>query len=94
MLGEKDVEHIARISRIQLNADEKRRMLAELNAIFNMIAEMRKTDVTTIDSLTHIQNRPLRLREDKAAESDRSSELLANAPQIEDGYFLVPKVIE
>ena len=93
-LGRGDVAHLAKMTRIRLSEAEAARALDDLNAIFEMIAQMQSADVEAVDSLAHLHGQKLRLRPDQAEAAGDREELLRAAPQTAGGYFLVPKVIE
>ncbi|MBX6319051.1 Asp-tRNA(Asn)/Glu-tRNA(Gln) amidotransferase subunit GatC [Pigmentiphaga sp.] len=100
-LTENDVTRIARLARLELASDIQERVLKDLNGIFGLIEQLQAVDTQGVEPLTHpisaIEDVALRLREDEvtepATEASRDA-LLANAPAVQDGLFLVPKVIE
>lgn len=89
-----DVEKIARLSRLALSDEEQSKMLEQLNGIFGMIAKMQAVDTNGIEPLSHPHERPQRLREDVVSEENYREAYQAIAPQVTDGLYLVPKVIE
>jgi aspartyl-tRNA(Asn)/glutamyl-tRNA(Gln) amidotransferase subunit C len=93
-LTPKDVRQIAELARIGISDAEARTIQAELNKIFELIGRMQKVDTEGIAPMTHAQGSGLRLREDKVTEGDQRERLQAVAPQVEQGLYLVPKVIE
>lgn len=97
-LNEQDVQKIARLSQLELSTDEQTQSLAQLNAIFGLIDQMSAVNTDGVAPLMHpiamIQDMAQRLRTDAVTESNQRSANMANAPQADQGYFLVPKVIE
>ena len=93
-----DVQKIARLSQLTLNDDEQTQTLTQLNTIFGLIDQMSAVDTTGVAPLMHpiamIESVLQRLRTDAVSESNNRDKNMANAPQSEQGYFLVPKVIE
>ena len=93
-----DVQKIARLSQLTLNNDEQAQTLTQLNTIFGLIDQMSAVDTTGVAPLMHpiamIESVQQRLRTDAVSESNHRDKNMANAPQSEQGYFLVPKVIE
>ncbi len=73
-------------------------MLTQINDFFGIVEKMRAVDTTGIEPLAHplatIQTIALRLREDRVSEPDAREANQRNAPAVENGLFLVPKVIE
>jgi aspartyl-tRNA(Asn)/glutamyl-tRNA(Gln) amidotransferase subunit C len=65
-----------------------------LNDIFVLIAEMQAVDTAGIKPMSHAQDVAQRLREDKVTEPDQRENFQTIAPQVENGLYLVPQVIE
>jgi aspartyl-tRNA(Asn)/glutamyl-tRNA(Gln) amidotransferase subunit C len=93
-LSPADVRRIARLARIELADGELAQALAQLNGIFALIAEMQAVDTEGIEPMSHAQDLVLRLRPDRVAHADQHAEFQAIAPAVENGLYLVPKVIE
>ena len=89
-----DVKRAARLARIAIDEDEADAVLAQLANIFGMIEEMRAVDVTGVEPMAHAQDVTLRLREDAVTEADQHELFQGIAPRVENGLYLVPKVIE
>lgn len=94
MLSEDDVRRIARLARIELAGAEVEGLRDELNGILGLIDQMRAVDTSGVEPMSHPQPLSQRLREDRVAESDQRERFQAVAPQVEDGLYLVPRVIE
>jgi aspartyl-tRNA(Asn)/glutamyl-tRNA(Gln) amidotransferase subunit C len=89
-----DVARIAHLARIEIDAGAAREVHAKLEAIFAMINELQAIDTTGIAPMSHAQDLMLPLRDDVVTESDRHAEYQRIAPAVEDGLYLVPRVIE
>lgn len=89
-----DVRRIAKLARIAVTDDELAATQQQLNRIFVLIEEMRAVDTSGIEPMAHAQDVMLRLREDVATAPDRRAAWQAVAPAVENGLYLVPKVIE
>jgi aspartyl-tRNA(Asn)/glutamyl-tRNA(Gln) amidotransferase subunit C len=89
-----DVRRIAHLARIDINDAEAAATLAQLNDIFAMIEQMQAVDTTGVAPMAHPLGGAQRLRADRADESIDRAANLRNAPQQEEGLFLVPRVIE
>ena len=93
-----DIARIANLARLELKPEEGERMLTQINGFFELVEQMRAVDTTGIVPLAHplatIQDITLRLREDRVNEPDNREANQRNAPAVEHGLFLVPKVIE
>ena len=93
-LTEDDVARIAHLARIEISEADRRAMLAQLNDIFAMIEKMQKVDTAGVAPMAHPLGGHQRLREDRVTETDAREQNMKNAPQAEDGLFLVPRVVE
>jgi aspartyl-tRNA(Asn)/glutamyl-tRNA(Gln) amidotransferase subunit C len=89
-----EVKRIAHLARIEVSESEARATQEQLNNIFGVIEEMRAANTDGIEPMSHAQDLGLRLREDKVTESDQHALFQSVAPQVEEGLYLVPKVIE
>ncbi|MBV9290210.1 MAG: Asp-tRNA(Asn)/Glu-tRNA(Gln) amidotransferase subunit GatC [Hyphomicrobiales bacterium] len=89
-----DVRRIAQLARIGVGEEEMGRLQAEINAILKFVAALDEVDVEGVEPMTSVLPMRLPMREDVVSEGDIAVQVLANAPLAEDGYFLVPKVIE
>ena len=91
-----DVQRAAHLARIEITAAEAFDVQNKLEGVFRLIERMRAVDTTGIVPMSHAQDVMLPLREDQMSESDPHKRDLyqRNAPAVEDGLYLVPKVIE
>jgi len=93
-----DIDRIANLARLELSSPESERMLTQINGFFDLVEKMRAVDTTGLQPLAHPvacwQDVVLRLRDDAVSESDNRVANQRNAPSVEQGLFLVPKVIE
>ena len=97
-LTSQDVRRIAHLARLQLPASEEPALLAQLNDFFSIVERMRAVDTSGVEPLytplSALQQVELRLRDDIVTEFDQRAANQRSAPEVEDGLFLVPKVIE
>ena len=89
-----DVEKVARLARLAMNDQELQAAQAQLNNIFGLIAEMQAVDTKGIALMSHAQDVAQRLREDTVTEPNQREAFQAIAPQVENGLYLVPQVLE
>ena len=93
-LSQDDVKRIAALARIEIDDAQAQATQAQLNTIFDLIAAMQAVNTTGIAPMAHAQEVYQRLRTDAVSESDRHAAFQAIAPAVENGLYLVPKVIE
>lgn len=93
-----DVSRIAHLARLELQASEQAAMLQQLNGFFSIVERMSAVDTSGVEPLytplSAVQNVVLRLRDDVPTETNQRELNQRSAPAVEDGLFLVPKVIE
>jgi len=93
-LERSEVEKIAHLARLGLNEDDLPRTTETLNNILGLIDRMQAVDTTGIDPLAHPLETSQRLRADAVTETNQRDAYQAIAPAVEDGLYLVPRVIE
>jgi aspartyl-tRNA(Asn)/glutamyl-tRNA(Gln) amidotransferase subunit C len=93
-LERSDVEKIAHLARLGLNDADIPQTTATLNNILGLIDAMQAVDTTGIEPLAHPLEATQRLRADVVTESNHREAYQAIAPAVENGLYLVPKVIE
>jgi aspartyl-tRNA(Asn)/glutamyl-tRNA(Gln) amidotransferase subunit C len=89
-----DVQRIAHLARLEITPAEADDVREKLDSIFEMIGHMRAVDTNGIVPMSHAQDMMLPLREDRVTETDRREVYQSVAPAVQDGLYLVPKVIE
>jgi aspartyl-tRNA(Asn)/glutamyl-tRNA(Gln) amidotransferase subunit C len=93
-----DVERIAHLARLELQPAERPAMLAQLNGFFSIVERMGAVDTAGVEPLytplSALQTVELRLRDDAVTEGDTRAANQRSAPAVEDGLFLVPRVVE
>jgi aspartyl-tRNA(Asn)/glutamyl-tRNA(Gln) amidotransferase subunit C len=93
-----DVSRIAHLARLELSPEEAHAMLGALNGFFSIVEQMSAVDTRGVEPLytplSAVQDVTLRLREDEVTEPDAREANQKSAPSVQDGLFLVPKVIE
>jgi aspartyl-tRNA(Asn)/glutamyl-tRNA(Gln) amidotransferase subunit C len=97
-LSSEDVSRIADLARLDLSSAEQATMLAQINDFFSIVERMRAVDTSGVEPLytplAAVQDVGLRLRDDEVTETDQRERNQRNAPEVQDGLFLVPRVIE
>jgi aspartyl-tRNA(Asn)/glutamyl-tRNA(Gln) amidotransferase subunit C len=93
-----DVRRIAHLARLELQPAEEQAMLQQLNGFFAIVEQMSAVETSGVEPLytplAAVQTATLRLRDDVVTETDQRAANQASAPAVEDGLYLVPKVIE
>jgi aspartyl-tRNA(Asn)/glutamyl-tRNA(Gln) amidotransferase subunit C len=93
-----DVSRIAHLARLELQPSEQAALLTQLNGFFRIVEQMSAVNTSGVEPLytplSAVSEVTLRLRDDAVTETNQRELNQRSAPAVEDGLFLVPKVIE
>jgi aspartyl-tRNA(Asn)/glutamyl-tRNA(Gln) amidotransferase subunit C len=93
-VDKKTVRYIAKLARIALKDEQVEPMVNELNNILAWVQQLEEVDVAGVPPLTSVVEQSLKMREDVVTEGGQADALMANAPQSEENFFVVPRVVE
>ncbi len=94
-LSNKDIQYLAQLSKLTINDNEIDEVRSRIGIIIDMVGQLSEVDTQGVEPLANPTDGIQRLRADNVTEvSDNRASLMANAPQSEKDFFLVPKVIE
>ena len=85
---------IAKLSRIKIDNSEIEELSAELNSILDWVDLLNEVNTGNIEPLSNVSIAELPLRKDEVSKEDKSDDILSNAPEKLENYFVVPKVVE
>lgn len=88
------VKRVARLARIAVTEDEAESLKGSLNAILGLVEQLNEVDVEGVEPMTSVQPMRIKKRRDEVTDGFMAEKILGNAPETEDGFFLVPKVVE
>ena len=88
------VKRVAKLARIAVSEDHAEKLVGDLNNILGFVDELSEVDVDGVEPMTSVVETSMKKRADIVTDGDRASDILANAPASEEGFFLVPKVVE
>jgi len=94
MLSLDEIRRIARLARLELGAAEAEALGRDMNGILALVEQMGAVDTQGVEPMAHPQEMAQRMREDRVTEADEREPFQSVAPQVEDGLYLVPRVIE
>lgn len=88
------VRRIARLARIAVRDDELPALANELNNLLEWVEQLSEVDTNDIEPMTSAVAVTMKMRDDVVTSGDLHKEVTANAPQSEDGFYVVPRVVE
>jgi aspartyl-tRNA(Asn)/glutamyl-tRNA(Gln) amidotransferase subunit C len=89
-----DVREAARLCRIALPDERVDALAGELSDILDWIEQLSEVDIENVEPMTSVVDTRLPRRTDEVTDGSRANDILANAPQRADGFFVVPKTVE
>lgn len=92
MITIKDVEHVAKLARLELSQEEKEKFTKQLGDVLKYVEQMNEVDTTGIKPMAHAFDFVNVMREDEVVYEQTKEELLKNSPEEENGFFKVPKI--
>ena len=92
MITIKDVEHVAKLARLELTNEEKELYTKQLGDVLQYVNQMNEVDTSKIEPMTQVVDFVNVMREDKVVYEQTKEELMKNAPEQENGFFKVPKI--
>jgi aspartyl-tRNA(Asn)/glutamyl-tRNA(Gln) amidotransferase subunit C len=93
-VDQQTVRRIARLARIAVTEADIPPLQGELNAILSFVERLDEVDVEGVEPMTSVTPMAMKKREDAVTDGGDPAGVLKNAPASEDGFFLVPKVVE
>ena len=94
MITENQVVHVARLARLALDADEKRRLTEELNAILGYMEQLNEVSTDNVEPTAHVLDLVNVFRNDETDRTLAGDAPLSNAPETEQRFFVVPRIVE
>jgi len=93
-ISKEDVIHVAELARLEFKEEELEKFTEQLGNILAYIEKLSELDTTGVEPTSHVLDISTPLREDRVEEWLSPEEVLQNAPEREDEFFSVPKVID
>ncbi len=88
------VRRVAHLARIKVGEEEAERLTGELNAILGFVEQLDAVDVSGVEPMTSVVDARLRQRADEITDGGVPDKVLSNAPDKDDSFYRVPKVVE
>ncbi|MBC8020627.1 MAG: Asp-tRNA(Asn)/Glu-tRNA(Gln) amidotransferase subunit GatC [Methyloceanibacter sp.] len=88
------VRRIARLARLAITDEEEARLEQELSFILDWVAQLDEVDTGAVEPMTRVAAMTMKMRQDEVTDGFCADDILKNAPQVDDAYFVVPKIVE
>jgi aspartyl-tRNA(Asn)/glutamyl-tRNA(Gln) amidotransferase subunit C len=93
-ITKREVEHVARLARLELSDEEKETFTKQLNNILTYVEKLNELDTKDVEPTSHVLQIQNIFKEDEIRESLPRERALSNAPDRTDEFYRVPKIIE
>ncbi|MFZ5559866.1 MAG: Asp-tRNA(Asn)/Glu-tRNA(Gln) amidotransferase subunit GatC [Patescibacteria group bacterium] len=96
MISKEQVEHVAKLARIELTEKEKEKFAGELSSILDYVDKLSQVDTSKVEPVSQVTGLERIMREDEIRKEklDIHNKLIKKAPAKKDNYFKVPKILE
>ena len=91
---EEEITKVALLARLEIPETSRKEVTERCNRVLNLVAELNTLDTNKVIPMSNPHDMVQRLRPDLVTRNDQREELMDSAPASEQGYFLVPKVID
>jgi aspartyl-tRNA(Asn)/glutamyl-tRNA(Gln) amidotransferase subunit C len=88
------VKRVAHLARIAVTDEEAVKMEGELNVILGFVEQLNEVDIDGVEPMTSVMPMDMKKRSDVVNDGGKAADIVANAPQSDENFFLVPKVVE
>lgn len=93
-MDKQTVKKVATLARLAITEAEQEKFATQLGGILKWVEMMQEVDTDKVEPLANVVNIDLKLRPDVVNDGDKQADILANAPEAVEGFFVVPKVVE
>lgn len=93
-INEATVRHIARLARIRVSDAEAAQLEGELSGILDWVEQLGEVDTEGVEPMTRVVAMTMKARDDAVTDGGKPDDIVQNAPEADDHFFVVPKVVE
>ena len=94
VIDEATVKRVARLARIKVTAEEAKGLEKELSGIAEWVRQLDEVDTTGVEPMTRVVDMKLKMRKDEVSDGEIADDVIRNAPERADSFYVVPKVVE
>ena len=90
----KTIKHISKLSRISVDEQKAEKLAGDLNSIFEFIEKLNELKTDNVEPLTSVAETTLKFRSDEIKSENIIKQIIKNSPEVNEDFFVVPKVVE
>lgn len=88
------VRRIARLARLAVTEAEEARLEKEVSGILDWVAQLDELDTANVEPMTRVEAMTMKKRKDEVTDGFCADDIVKNAPEVDDHFFVVPKIVE
>ena len=92
--NQQTIKTIANLARLKFPADREEKFMQDINGILDWVEQLKEVNIDGVEPLVSVSPRQSAIRQDVVTDGGIQSELMANAPESVQGFYVVPKVVE
>lgn len=93
-IDEATVKRVARLARIKITPEEAKGLEKELSGILEWVKQLDEVDTRNVEPMTRVVDMKLKMRRDEVKDGEIADQVIENAPEKNDHFYVVPKVVE
>lgn len=93
-LNQQTIQNLSWLARLKLPAEREGKILSDLQSILDWVEQLKEVNIDGVEPLVSVTDGSTPMRADKVTEGDQQADLMANAAESVQGFYVVPKVVE
>ena len=93
-LNQQTIQNLSWLARLKLPAEREEKILSDLQSILDWVEQLEEVNIEGVEPLVSVTEGNAPMRQDIVTEGNQQAELMANAPESVQGFYVVPKVVE
>ena len=93
-LNQQTIQNLSWLARLKLPAEREEKVLSDLQSILDWVEQLKEVNIDGVEPLVSVTEGVAPMRKDEVTEGNQQADLMANAPESVQGFYVVPKVVE
>ena len=93
-LNEQTIQNLSWLAQLKLPQEREEKILSDLQSILDWVEQLKEVNIDGVEPFVSVTGGTAPMRQDVVTEKDQQAELMANAPESVQGFYVVPKVVE
>lgn len=93
-LNQETIKNLSTLARLRLPSEREEKILSDLQSILDWVEQLKEVDIDGVEPLVSVTDGITPMRQDEVTDGNLQAELMANAPEQIQGFYVVPKVVK